>query len=209
MKGEVDPKKRPLTVSGAQSAFHTPALGLSRCNGRVPAKVRSGVIRYEGPASLEDENEPSEDQKDELKWRSSLDPVSLYLGEIRKLKRLSRDEEFELGKRTEAAQLELDRAILKAPGILTCVIRVGERLRTSRVEESNVSEPDAFDEADDTTVTGAKRAPTPRPSPEPASRSLSRSSRISPPPSARPATRYSTVKPRQLMMYLAMRRRSA
>jgi hypothetical protein len=106
MKGEVDPKKRPLTVSGAQSAFHTPALGLSRCNGRVPAKMRSGVIRYEGPASLEDENEPSEDQKDELKWRSSLDPVSLYLGEIRKLKRLSRDEEFELGKRTEAAQLE-------------------------------------------------------------------------------------------------------
>lgn len=58
--------------------------------------------------------------------------------------------------------MELDRAILKAPGILTCVIRVGERLRTNRVEESNVSEPNAFDEADDTTVTkGETRADAP------------------------------------------------
>ncbi len=156
MKGEVDRIKRPFTVSGAHSAFPTPALGLARRNGRVPAKVRLGVINNDGPASLGDKNEPSGDQKGELKGRSSLDPLSLYLSEIRKLKRLSRDEEVELAKRTEAAQLELDRAILMAPGILTCVIRVGERLRTSRVEESNVSEPDAFDEPDDTTVTGGE-----------------------------------------------------
>jgi hypothetical protein len=71
MRGEVDRIKRPLTVSGVQSGFPTQALGLARRNGRVPAKVRLGVIRNDGPASLEDENEPSEDQKDELKgWKS-------------------------------------------------------------------------------------------------------------------------------------------
>jgi len=63
MKGEVDRIKRPLTVSSAESAFSTPALGLARRNGRGPAKVRIDVIRNDEPTSLEDDNEPSEDQK--------------------------------------------------------------------------------------------------------------------------------------------------
>jgi hypothetical protein len=118
--------------------------------------MRLDVVGNDASVSMEDENAPNESQEDELKGRSSLDPMSLYLGEIRKLKRLSREEEFELAKRIDTAQLELDRTILKGPGILTCFIRVCERLRTSRVEESTVSEPDAFDEADDTRIAGCE-----------------------------------------------------
>lgn len=77
MKGEVERIKKPFTVSGAQPASSTPALELARRNRSVPAKVRLDVIRNDGPASLKDENQPIKDQKDELKERSSLDPVSL------------------------------------------------------------------------------------------------------------------------------------
>ena len=80
--------------------------------------------------------------ENEFKDRSQLDPVRLYLSEIRNLKPLTRDEEVEVGKRIAAAEGDLDNHLLNAPGILDCLIRVSERIESDSVEDQSSDQDD-------------------------------------------------------------------
>ena len=109
----------------------------------------SAIPSFPGSDAVRDSDEPSAPLAAELNRRSSLDPLRLYLNEMRSLGRLSRDEETEIGKQIAAAQRELDQAILSAPDILNCVIRVAGRLRVDRVEPEAMFQDD-FGRIDDT-----------------------------------------------------------
>ena len=152
MESKACRNEQPHTSTCAKSEFSAAAATPRSRQGRAQPLLT--IVRNDVPHSPDYENEPAEHREAELKGGSSLDPVSLYLKEIRSLKRLSRDEEVELAKRIETAQLELDRAILNAPGVLNAVIRVAEGLRASAAESADTSERDVFDEAGDTDDAG-------------------------------------------------------
>jgi RNA polymerase primary sigma factor len=153
MKAKANRNERPLTGTRAKADFSTPSASSRSGQGRATPPQRAlTIVKNDGRELSGHENEPMEPREDELKGSSSLDPVSLYLKEIRLIKRLSREEEVKLAKRIETARLELDRAILNAPGVLNGVIRVAERIRAGAVESPDMSEGDALDEAGDTAV---------------------------------------------------------
>ena len=97
--------------------------------------LRNGAVR--------DSNERNNPSDSELSGRCSLDPLRLYLSEIRNVKRLSRDE-IEVAQQIAAAHREIDQGILSAPGLLDCVIRIADRLRLAGVESEASSDQDDF-----------------------------------------------------------------
>ncbi len=111
---------------------------------RCPGKVTENPDLVEPDG----EKEPEEALENEIKGRVQLDPVRLYLREIRNLKPLTRDEEVEIAKRIEAAERDLDNHLLKAPGILDCVSRVSERIESDSVEDHYPDQGENFEALD-------------------------------------------------------------
>jgi RNA polymerase sigma factor (sigma-70 family) len=133
---------------GAQPAFSS-SPGVAEFFAE-PSAARERAPRIRRNDAIRDSNERDDPAADELSRRSSLDPLRLYLSEMRNLKRLTRDEEVEVGKQIAAAQQELDQKILSAPGVLNCVIRVAGRLKLDSVESQAKLDRDDLDRTDDT-----------------------------------------------------------
>ena len=91
------------------------------------------------------EMEPDEPLDEALNGRSQLDPVSLYLREIRSLTPLTRAEEIEVAKKIEASERNLDDLLLSAPGILDCVIRVSGHIESDRADYQDADQDDSLD----------------------------------------------------------------
>ena len=88
----------------------------------------------------DDEKARDRTAEDEFKGRSQLDPVSLYLREVRGLKPLTRSEEIDVAKRIEAAESDLDALLLGFPGILDCVNRVSERVESDAAGDQDAAD---------------------------------------------------------------------
>ena len=68
----------------------------------------------------------------------SADLVRTYLGEIGKIRLLKAEDEVELGRRIEAAHLELVRALAEIPMAVVALEQIGERLRRNEAASHDV-----------------------------------------------------------------------
>jgi RNA polymerase sigma factor (sigma-70 family) len=132
---------------GTQSALSGPRAVTDPCGEASTEEEKSRRILRNG--NFRNSNQRNDPPDCELKGRSALDPLGLYLSEIRNVKRLSRDEETEVAKQIAAAQRETDQEILSAPGVLNCVIVIADRLRRAGIESEASSHRDDFELTDD------------------------------------------------------------
>ncbi len=133
------------TASDAESRVLARSSGISTSrnssNLQCPGKS-AGNHEFVDP---DGEKEPEQTLENEFKGRSHLDPIRLYLSEIRNLKPLTRDEEVDVATRIAAAERNLEDQLLRAPGILDCVIRVSERIESDSVEDQDSDQGDDFE----------------------------------------------------------------
>jgi RNA polymerase primary sigma factor len=141
------------------------SISISRCSSNLQPAMK--IAQNHEFVDSDGEKEPDELVENEFKGRSQLDPVRLYLSEIRNLKPLTRDEELEVAKRIAAAGGDLDDQLLNAPGILDCVIRVSERIESDSVEDQDSDRGDDFEAFEggltsDETLPNGPRSLTPK-----------------------------------------------
>jgi RNA polymerase primary sigma factor len=92
-------------------------------------ELSAGFAPQEEPADLETGFGDSEEHLE----GGHQNPISLYLREIGKVPLLTAEQEVEIGRRIEAAQLELRTALAGIPSVVRSLVQLGDRLRKGEI----------------------------------------------------------------------------